>query len=151
MSAITNLLKSTAAVGAVALGLCFAVTPASAMNGAEFSKACAKKSNCVPAGGTDGGYIVHDDGSFTVVTCTKTNCTASKQDRQIKFDKTLGFGNTPGNDRMAPVSSKKQLDAGQRMPGQIKVDTPKPVKLETPKVSAPAGNAAKDVKINTIR
>jgi hypothetical protein len=170
MFSIANTLKNTAATGAFAFALCFAVTPASAMNGAEFSKACAKKSNCVPAGGTDGGYIVHDDGSFTVVTCTKTNCTASKQDRQIRF------GDTPGNDRMS--SGRKESTGAKRLPtkhydavetGPLKktskekpprivapqfvvhpqISTQKP---DVPKVQAPASNVGvKNIKVNPVR
>lgn len=103
-----------AAVVIVALGSGVFATSASAMNGAEFAKACAKKSNCVPAGGNDGGYFVHPDGSFTVVVCDKSGCTVPK-DRKAKPDKTLGQGNLPGQGQVAPTNQTGNND-GRRPP-----------------------------------
>jgi hypothetical protein len=163
-------LLSAATVVVVALGSGVIATSASAMNGSEFTKACAKKSNCVPDGGGTGGYIVHGDGSFTVVTCTKTSCTTHK-DRKAAPDKTQGQGNIPGQGQMAPAKQSENNGA-RRLPtvnygavdvGSQKTTKEKPVRVvikhyvvhpqistqaapQAPKAAVPVGNSGRGVR-----
>jgi hypothetical protein len=71
--------------------------------------------------------------------------------RVVPKDKGLGVAALLGSagNQMAPANNPaKKLDAGQRLPGQVKVDTPKTIKVDTPKVSVPStvGN-----NVNAIR
>jgi hypothetical protein len=169
MSSIANLLKSTAVAGAVALGLSFTATSASAMNAGEFKAACDKVAGgssstfCVSNKNGTRGKIFTPDGT-TDVACNNTTCVTQPERqgggggspaRTAPKNKGLGVAALLGTagDRVAPTTNPtKKLDAGQRLPGQVKVDTPKAIKVETPKVSTPAANlGVKNTTVNAIR
>ncbi len=169
MSTVTNLLKGAAAVGAVAFSLSFTADSASAMNASEFKKACEASTSTICISNKDGtrGTISDADGNQYNVACNSHTCVARPRGGQgggggsparvAPKDKTLGTGVGLAGLLMGQSPSQpKKLDAGQRMPTQVKVDapkldTPKAVKIETPKVSVPASTVGKDVKVNVVR
>jgi hypothetical protein len=179
MHVISNCLKSSAAAGVVAFGLCFAATSANAeakaagpsWNASTFAAACKNSNRCLGGAGPGGSFYgtIENDGTTTHVTCTSTRCVYdTKSDsggspaRVAVPDKTRGTGVGLGGllaGGARPARTPK-LDAGQDVPRQIKgqvgkidtpkVDVPRQIKVEVPKVSAPAGNL-KDTKVNVLR
>ena len=176
MYAITNLLKSTIAVGAVALGLCFAATSASAeaknttnWNSTSFGAACAASPRCI--GNGTKGQIYGDDGSVTNVRCSSNSCSYSTTPggggpaRVAPRDKTLGTGvglggilagqSTPQTSTKASTGPKDPKGVNTVFaptnPKPPKVEIAKPVRIDVPKAAAPASNLGKDTKVNVIR
>jgi hypothetical protein len=174
MNAMINLLKGTAAIGAVALGLCFAATPASAeaknttnWNASSFGAACSKSPRCI--GSTDGtkGQIYGDDGSVTNVRCSSNSCSynttpgggGGSPARVAAPDKTLGTGvglggllagqspSTPAKPSV-PKTGPKVDTVYAPVDKPPKIEIAKPVKVDTPKLTTVP---TKDIKVNAIR
>ncbi|WP_291850464.1 hypothetical protein [Bradyrhizobium sp.] len=124
MSAITNLLKSTAAIGAVALGLCFVASPASAegkaagstWNASTFAAACQSSNRCIGGTGPGGsGYYgqINNDGKTTHVRCTTTRCTYD-----TRSDPTTGGGGGGGSPARV-AAPDKTLGTGVGLSGLL--------------------------------
>jgi hypothetical protein len=165
MSAIANLLERTAAVGVIALGLCFAAAPARAetknttnWNASSFGAACNASPACISNKEGTKGEIMTPGGTVQV-RCSSNSCSYTTPSggggspaRVAPPDKTLGTGVGLGGLLASQGSGHpKKIDVGQRVSGPDKIDTPKAVKIDTPKVSAPVGNVPKDVKVNSVR
>lgn len=146
-------------------------------NSSSFGAACGKSPRCTgspSAGGRGYDAVIENEGTTTTVNCSSSHCTYDTRPtgggggqgggggspaRLVPKDKALGTGAGLGGLLMGGARTPPKLDVGQRIPvndramGATKVDvkTPKIDKIETPKVSAPAGNPGKDIKANVLR
>lgn len=164
----------------LAFGLCVVTTSAGAetktttnWNAGSFAAACAKSDRCTGGPSNNGqGFdaVIQNDETNTTVQCSSTRCTYTTSPnggggggspaRVAKPDKALGTGVSLGGllaGGAHPTTSTK-ADVGQRLPKTVrmtdtpKIETPKPARVDVPKIAAPTSTPGlKDTKVNAIR